>query len=298
MRRLTLKNNPFGILASMGNKSLNLNHCTINYIEVNPSGVKTIFFIHGNSNSTRLWKNQLSDQSLMEYRLIALELPGHGGSSSSKTPIEDYNLKSTASVISDAIRIIAGNAPYVLCGFSLGSNVATEMLACNVSPLGLILISPSIVGKTISPDKLNDAAIVGEVLFTADASHELIEGYYDLALSSDFHNEKQDLMADYFRTDKNFRSALIQTATDGVFSDEIGLLNNSNLPTVIVIGEDDKVVVPNIYEGSDLFTSNVQIIKIKGGHYLPLENAQSVNRMIYEFMTSLSKIVSANPISN
>ncbi len=51
------------------------------YAEVNSDKKDTILFIHGNSNSHNIFKNQLGSPLLSDYRMIAVDLPGHGESS-------------------------------------------------------------------------------------------------------------------------------------------------------------------------------------------------------------------------
>ncbi len=68
---------------------LNYNGFTIHYELYGDSNAsKTLVFIHGWSGSTEVWKNQLN--AFPEYRVIAIDLPGHG--KSSRNIHDKYNI--------------------------------------------------------------------------------------------------------------------------------------------------------------------------------------------------------------
>jgi pimeloyl-ACP methyl ester carboxylesterase len=49
----------------------------IAYQVKNPDLKNTIFFVHGNSGSTRFWEKQFNNALFSAYRLIAFDLPAH-----------------------------------------------------------------------------------------------------------------------------------------------------------------------------------------------------------------------------
>lgn len=59
------------------------------FYEVRGDSEKTLFFIHGWGGSIESWKNQLD--SFSEYKVIAIDLPGHGRSS--KNENADYTIE-------------------------------------------------------------------------------------------------------------------------------------------------------------------------------------------------------------
>ena len=52
---------------------------------------RPILLIHGNSSSSRIWQKQLQGPLGAKYRLIAIDLPGHGASSPPPNPEQDYS---------------------------------------------------------------------------------------------------------------------------------------------------------------------------------------------------------------
>jgi|SRR5690349_13822097 pimeloyl-ACP methyl ester carboxylesterase len=52
---------------------------------------RPILLVHGNSSSSRIWQKQLQGPLGSKYRLIAIDLPGHGASSPPPNPEQDYS---------------------------------------------------------------------------------------------------------------------------------------------------------------------------------------------------------------
>ncbi len=62
--------------------------------------------------------------------LVALDLPGHGGSDSVRA-----DLPTTANLVAEAIRTTLGDEPFDLLGYSLGARVALHVVAGTTLPL-------------------------------------------------------------------------------------------------------------------------------------------------------------------
>jgi pimeloyl-ACP methyl ester carboxylesterase len=86
---------------------------------------KTIVFIHGNSQSAAIWDGLLDDPSLSGYRLVRLDLPGHGQSFRSTDPEKDYTLKGMAVHLLDFLQSFDD---YIIIISSLAGNVVAEII--------------------------------------------------------------------------------------------------------------------------------------------------------------------------
>lgn len=90
-------------------------------------GKKCIVFIHGNSASKETFVNQYKSSLAEEYRLIAIDLPGHGESDDAADPDAHYNLNSYSQVVRDVVNYL-DISNYSIFGWSLGGHVAIETL--------------------------------------------------------------------------------------------------------------------------------------------------------------------------
>lgn len=101
-------------------------------------GDLALVFIHGNSGSSAIFGNQLESDLGKDYRLVAVDLPGHGQSGNAPVPEKTYSLPGYAAVV----RQVAAQLDLeriVVVGQSLGGHVALEAAIGNPKILGLFL---------------------------------------------------------------------------------------------------------------------------------------------------------------
>lgn len=91
-----------------------------------PATEKTILFLHGNSGGKRAFHKQFSGLADTDYTLIAVDLPGHGDSSDSLQPEQDYNFPAFALLIKRFCEALNIASP-LFVGWSLGGHVVIEM---------------------------------------------------------------------------------------------------------------------------------------------------------------------------
>lgn len=99
---------------------------------------KTILFLHGNSSGKRAFHKQFSGLTDTDYTLIALDLPGHGDSSDSSQPEEDYNFPAFALLIKRFCQALNITSPLVV-GWSLGGHVVIEMAGRGFDMTGAVI---------------------------------------------------------------------------------------------------------------------------------------------------------------
>src|SRR5882757_9166310 len=99
----------------MNPKFISVEGIRLSYLEKNPEGGKVIFFIHGNSSSSHAWRAQFESELLAGYRLIAFDLPAHGGSAAP----QDYSLPGLGRIMAKAVILLAGERDYIISGLSL-----------------------------------------------------------------------------------------------------------------------------------------------------------------------------------
>ena len=112
--------------------------------EIVESGPKsadhTVLLLPGGLNTSRSYAELMAQPALAGVRLIAVTLPGNGGT----PPPEDFSIENYA-------RLTAGVAADVGCdvvlGFSLGASVALEMVASGAFCGPVVLLGPSLSAR-------------------------------------------------------------------------------------------------------------------------------------------------------
>ncbi|MEA2070806.1 MAG: alpha/beta hydrolase [Asgard group archaeon] len=125
----------------------------IHYVEYIRANKPTIFLIHGLGCSLDYWSFLFDSELMKDYTFYAIDLPGYGLSSKSKT--YDYSIKHQATILKKFVDFMQIKIDY-LVGFSMGGPIAIA-LADQLSELQkLILIEPVLtindigISKTIS----------------------------------------------------------------------------------------------------------------------------------------------------
>lgn len=98
----------------------------LNVHETGPAKGKPILFIHGFSQCGLAWIKQLNSELAQEFRLVAMDVRGHGQSDKPRDAYGDSKL--WADDVRAVITALGLEAP-VLCGWSYGGVVMSDYLA-------------------------------------------------------------------------------------------------------------------------------------------------------------------------
>lgn len=269
---------------------ITINGLRIAYFEKNPTEDKIIFFIHGNSCSSRVWQKQLQSELFNNYRLIAFDLPGHGKSSASKNPLDDYSPIGTAKLLSSVVNELADNGPYILVGFSYGTNVVAEMLAHSLKPAGIMLIGSCVIGIDHGLEKVFIPKASPSIFFYNEPDIKVVYASLSELLTSKEENDIQNLVEDYLTVCPHFKSSLFKTVEDGKISDEILLLQKSDVPVATIFGKNDDVVNIQYLDDRPFQLWKDQIYKVSGaGHWVNIDNPTLVNQLILVYANEMFK---------
>jgi pimeloyl-ACP methyl ester carboxylesterase len=235
------------------------------------SGDPTLVLVHGAGGSPAVWTRQL--EGLADAaRVVAVDLPGHGGSSGDGChAITDY-----AAVVGDVI--CALKPPVVLGGHSMGGGI-TQTVALTAPELlrGIVLVGTG-ARLRVLPELLS-------LLERGDypASVELVQGRgwspsAPPAMVEGGRRAMRETRGPVTRGDF--------LACDGF--DAIARVGQIRLPALVIVGEDD-VLTPVKY--ATYLQSQIpgaQLVRIpRAGHYVPLEAPDAVNDAIRGFLQSL-----------
>jgi len=254
------------------------------YIEKNPQAHKTIFFIHGNSGSSRTWNKQLESPLFSSFRLVAFDLPAHGFSSPSSNPDNDYAPITLGKIMAEAVSSLSGDGSYILIGFSFGTNIIGEMLLHDLKPAGIILVSSCVISSVSDLQKVFLPNPIAGMFFNDFISSDDLN---TLALDCFFlrNSAEQDIFkSDFENTKTPFRSTLMKKAGEGAVSNEIELLKKMGLSILIIFGSEDKIVNVDYLDTVQLKTWETEIYKLPmAGHFVHLDRSELCNRLISDY---------------
>jgi pimeloyl-ACP methyl ester carboxylesterase len=253
------------------------------YYEKHADKTSTIFFLHGNSSSSRTWMGQWESPLFDGYRLIAIDLPGHGASGVSQDPASDYTLKGLAAILAEAVKALA-RGPYIICATSLATNIAAEMIACGIEPVGILLEGASVIGEGIGLDKVTQPGVDISPITMDHVPVASVEGYSSVVFHAVDGDTKKQFVDDFLTVQAPFRTTIIGSIFSGQMSDQVNLLRSLSCPVAHVYGAEERVINTGYLSDVDIPKWRDQIFLIPGaGHLAHVEQPEAFNRILSSF---------------
>lgn len=256
-------------------KKIKINGLTINYQETNPELEDTVIFIHGNSHSLKTFEHQFSDRNLNKYRLIALDLPGHGDSSRSN----DYTIPAFAELLSSFIKEKA-LSNYILVGHSLGGHIAIESIDVS-TPKGILLFGTPPVKEVFEPAKCFKANEELGLLFKEALAEDEV-----LRVIKTFYHSPVDTSIDVIdikSVDPVFKRKLVESCGKNILKNEFVLLKNFTGIISIFHGAHDCYLQKEYLAELDLPLWKNQLIEFDSGHNIHKELPEKFNLELNDF---------------
>jgi pimeloyl-ACP methyl ester carboxylesterase len=250
--------------------NLAVNGRTVYYAESGFGGT-TLVLIHGSGGDHTTWGPQLEGLA-SAATLVALDLPGHGASSGEGCDtIADY-----ATLVRQFLAAL-GRGAVILGGHSMGGAIA-QALALDAPPLlrGLVLVGTG--------GRLRVLPELFEIL-TRDYT-EAVAFMTERAWSPSSPAELKEL-------GRRTVSATPPSVTRGDFAacnsfDVMDRLGEIRLPTLVVVGEEDRLTPPKYAEFLARSIASARLVRIPhAGHFVSLERPDEVNQAIRDFLGGL-----------
>ena len=243
-----------------------------------------LVLIHGNSSSSRAFSRQLDGPLGRRFRLVAVDLPGHGESDDAKDPTA-YSLPGHARAVRAVVDALGlGEAHFV--GWSLGGHVALEMAPDLREPRGFVIFgTPPLTSREV----MNEPFLPNPAMkFTFQESVDRVEAsaYVAAFFSPGFADIPPFFLDDVLRTDGRARSNLRASITPGGARDEGAVVRDLKVPLAVLHGGEEQLVNGR-YFGSvampTLWRGAVQTIP-DAGHTPQWETPQIFDALIEAFV--------------
>lgn len=253
-----------------------------------PGQGRPLLLVHGNSASSATWDELFSAQELSGHRLVAPDLPGHGGSA----PLDDprgYSLPGYGGVVAGLVEQLDLDGA-VLVGWSLGGHIVIEALPDVPQAEGVAVFGTPPLG--VPPDM--DAAFLPNPAvglgFTETLDPEQAAAYANSFLAPATEISVEPFVADILATHGAARSSLIASVGEGRARDELGILAGTHVPVALLHGAEEQLVSLEYLRGVDaptLWRGEVQVIE-GAGHAPHVETPGALARLLAEFAQDLA----------
>ena len=252
----------------------------------NPRG-RPIVFLHGFSQCGLAWSRQLDSDLADDFRLVAMDLRGHGRSEKPRAGYDDARL--WADDVAAAIQALELERP-VLCGWSYGALVILDYLrhygedgiggivfVDAITKLGsdaaMAVIAPAFVGL-----------IPGFFATEVEESVRSLTALLRLCFAQEPAAEERYLMLGYnVSVPPSVRQALLSRSLD---NDD--LLPTIRTPALLLHGAEDAIVDPAAVDQHQAGMPHAQVqVMPNAGHAAFWDEAAAFNRRLRAFCASV-----------
>lgn len=258
------------------------------------TGVRTpLLLIHGNSMSARAFDGLLNGPLGRSYRLMAVDLPGHGASDDAAFPDIAYTLPGYADAMLDAL--FALDCPgAIVCGWSLGGHIAFEMMSRSpLIPAALAIATPPVRPGPSAAAGFDVTGTFG--LFMTehldDAGKRVLADVSAGAAAAEFAYEA------VARADGRARRIFAESMLNGIGADPAPLFRDPLRPVALVTGAREEFVSRDFMQsiqGPALWRGGVQ--QITGAAHAPfLEAPAEFAAMLLQFVRDVASLRRARP---
>lgn len=259
----------------------------LHLVETGNSQGRPIVFIHGFSQCWLAWSRQMSSDLADDYRLVAMDLRGHG---LSDKPREGYaDSKLWADDVNAAIQALGLDHP-ILCGWSYGPLVILDYIRHygedSIGGINLIggvtKLGSDEAMSVLTPEFLG--LVPGFFGTDVEESVRSLESLIRMCLVQEPSTEDLYLMLGYSLSVPPY-------VRQGLFSrsfDNDDLLPKIRKPVLIMHGADDAVVKTAVVDQHKAGISHAQIqIMANTGHAPFLDDAATFNQHLRAFAQGL-----------
>jgi 3-oxoadipate enol-lactonase len=236
-----------------------------------------LVLLHGLGGSRLSWEPQLHGLG-DEYRVVAWDMPGYGGSAALDGVV---TFASLADAVVDFLDVVGAEAAH-LAGISFGGMIAQYVAARSperVSSLTLLSTSPAFGLDGTKPNEWRAARLA-----PLDAGREPVDFADDvLAAIAGPHISAEALAGQRAAMARVPGSALRFSIDCLVTHDSRALLPTISAPALCVVGElDEETPVSYAFALADLIPHARLVVIPEAGHLLNVEAPDAVNRLMHE----------------
>ncbi len=249
-----------------------------------------MLLIHGNSSCKEIFDYQMARPFIDRYRMIAVDLPGHGGSDPDFEPHFDpqtsYTMKGYAGVMAEVLAALEIDQVAVL-GWSLGGHIALEMVPLYPGLRGLMITGT----PPLSHDPAEAAVAFLPSPHMALTGKEVLEDReIEAYATANCGEDPPPFMVDAVkRTDGRARAIMIADARSGGASDQKAIAAGMKVPFAIVNGAEEPFVSNAYLQGlgfTHLWGGGPHFIE-KAGHAPFWERPPEFNVLLSRFLAEV-----------
>ncbi len=198
----------------------------------------TVLMLHGNSSCKEIFRRQFDSPLGARFRLIAIDLPGHGASSDARNPASGYIL---SGYVGCAVQVLEqlGVTRTTVFGWSLGGHIALDMISRFGGLTGVMICGTPPVPGTMEGALLGFQQNQHMALSSTKAWSETDAEVYAHVTAGPEAAFEPFMLAAARRAHGAAREIFFANALAGVVDDQRQIAETAKIPLAIVNGAED-----------------------------------------------------------
>jgi 3-oxoadipate enol-lactonase len=239
-----------------------------------------LLFLHGLGSSSEDWKMQI-EAFAKDYRVIAIDVRGHGRSDKPEGP---YNIPLYASDIRNLLDTLAIER-FHLVGFSMGGMISFQLavnMPARIKSLIIVNSAPAVPYNTLK-EKL-------EIFLRLATIHTLgMNMLAKLIGKRLFPESQQKVLYQQFieRMKYNPKHTYIQVLKSILGWDVRPELSDLQMPVLIISADNDYTPVSYKQEYQQLISNSSLVVIEDSRHATPNDQPEKLNQEVFHFLSSL-----------
>jgi pimeloyl-ACP methyl ester carboxylesterase len=247
-----------------------------------------LLLLHGSGSNRTIFDKQMQSALADRFRMIALDLPGHGDSSNADDipATQSYTLPGLASTVGEVIDQL-GLSRVAVLGWSLGGHIALELMSFHQSVAGVMVMGAPPIGRgPLALLRAFRATLDTSLASKARFSDAEVTRFATLCFGDRVEPAQ---IASIRRTDGQLRKIMFSSMLGGRCADERHLVETSPIPVAIVNGSEDPLVRLRYIAGlryRALWDGMCHVIP-NAGHAAFREEPKTFNPMLMRFASDI-----------
>jgi 2-succinyl-6-hydroxy-2,4-cyclohexadiene-1-carboxylate synthase len=254
------------------------------HVEVRGSG-PPLTLLHGFTQTGRLW-GAFGERLADDFTLIAIDLPGHGGSDGIRA-----DLPSTAAMVSQAVTNTIGSEPTALLGYSLGARVALHVALDTELQLDAAVLIGATGGMEDPAARATRRAADDATAEALEASGD-VDAFIDQWVKSPMFSRLGPAAADITQRRRNTARGLASSLRLAGTGTQVPLwdrLPSLVLPVMALAGMDDTRFAAHALRMVDLLPMGLATLIPGGGHAVHLAQPEVTWRVVHHWLSAVLK---------
>ncbi len=244
-----------------------------------------VVLLHGFPLNRAMWKGQATEVG-QYYRVIAPDLRGHGETAA---PDGVYAIDDMADDVIELLDSLLPREPVILGGLSMGGYVALSAVDRYPDRFrALMLMDTRAEGD--SSETARNRIVMANQVDSSGTTDAVVSSMLPRLVSPLTRQNQAHLIEFVHGLMVKTPARAVSGALRGMAArpDRTGALARINLPTLVIVGEDDIITPPEVARSiaEAIPGARLEVIP-QAGHLAPLENPSATNRVILDFLKTM-----------